>query len=164
MNYKTIILGVLVILAIAGAYMYPKAVISFGSATGTTFNSAKIALVNVAPATSAASSTSILNTDDSARWVEAGYATCTGTGSESLVQASLKFTLSTTSVASQGLQGNTNITASIPVSTTTAFSNNATTTSNSTVLAYWPSGTYMTILTSATTTAACTVGVAYNPS
>ncbi len=137
---------------------------NFGSSAGVNFNSAKVALVTVAPSTSAASSTSILNTDASGRWIEGAYAGCTGTGSESVAQLALGYSAATTSVANLGAQGNTNTAARLTIATSSAFSNISSTTPNFDMKAYWPSSTYLTFTFTATTSAACVIGVSYIPS
>lgn len=156
--------------AIWGGYLYP--IVSSpkaGSPVGATFNDGKVAQVNISPATLTSTSTSILNTDGSARWVaDFGFTGCTtvgnsftsvtGTGlAQWLVQAA------TTSVPNQGLQGNTNYALNMTVatsSTSAAYLQSA----SSTVPAqqgYWAPNTYMTFTFNATNTAACTVELDY---
>lgn len=152
--------------AIYGAYQYPKQQFIASSPVGSTFGDAKIASVNMTPATSGATSTSILNTDGSARWVaNYGMTACTGAGSSFTFLtgagiANLLLQAATTSVPNQGLQGNTNYALNLQVATTTAFSNSASSTSP--VLGgYWPANTYLTFTFNATNTAACTVEIDY---
>ena len=101
------ILGALVIIGLAGSYFvgfeYPQIPASFGSPVGTTFNTAKVAMTNYTPSASAASSTSILNTDASTRYIVSSTVACNGVNGQGGT-----FTFATTSVANEGLQGNTN--------------------------------------------------------
>lgn len=163
------------IVAALGGFVAAALVVTFvdtpqaapaGSPVGSSFTAAKIAAVNISPATAGATSTSILNSDGSARWVLSGFTSCTGTGSSQTFLtgaglAAFRMQAATTSVANLGAQGNVNFAINMIVSTSTALSNNATTTSNSNFLAYWPTGTYMTFTFNATNTAACTAGVYY---
>lgn len=142
-----------------------------GSSVGSSFTTAKIASVNITPLTAGATSTSILNTDASARWAY-GYtiADCTGLSSSytypntnATALANLLLQVATTSIANLGLQGNTNYFANLVVSTSTyagQFSNSSTTTAP-VMAGYWPSGTYLTFTFNATNTAACTVAAYY---
>jgi len=175
------LLVVLVLLMVYVAFF--KASPAYGSAVGTKFNSAKIAAVNISPATAAATSTSLLNTDDSGRWVQSGFAACTGTGTSLTYLTGagltgLKVQAATTSVSSEGLQGNVNYAMDLAIATSSSYTNNATstaqiasTTANGSftggtnpLWTYWPSNSYLTFTFNATNTAACTVGVYYIPS
>lgn len=165
------ILGAVIIAAaIYGAYLYPKSVSSFGSAVGTTFNTAKIASVNMTPTTSAATSTSILNTDASARWVKSVDTFCTGVGTSytfpdtQVGLASFKLTVATTSTAAQS--NSTNFAGNVTLATSTPWEQSASSTISSatsvnTDLYYWPSATYLTFTFNATNTAACTISASY---
>lgn len=167
--------------AIVGAYKYPaidvaqivsdvRATLSVGSPVGTTFGSGKIASVNITPTDRTATSSSILNTDTSARWVQAGFAGCTGVSSvftdiTGTGLALWQVQAATTTVSGQGAQGNTNLALNLTVATTTAFSNNASSTVPVGVQGYWAPNTYLTFTFNATSSAAvCTVGVVYRAS
>lgn len=166
-----VVLGIVVI----GGYFSPGGsstiVQSFGSATGTTFGTAKIANVNVAPLTGAATSTSILNSDASDRIVNriniaCGAVDTPGTFLTGAGLASFTLKLATTSVSSQGLQGNANlIGAAMVIATSTNAVLISTTTpaiaGNVAAFDRWASGSYLTFLFNATSTASCTVGVDY---
>lgn len=141
-----------------------------GSPAGSTFNDAKFAAVSMAPATSAASTTSILNTDGSGRWLSGELVACTGIGTSGTSVANLTVQAATTSVSGAGLGGNTNLAMNIVVSTTSAaFSMNASSTlasgvSTGTDLYYWPAGTYLSFLFNSTNVGTCVVKADYTPS
>jgi hypothetical protein len=158
----TAVAAVVIGAAIWGGYLYPKSSPSAGSAVGSTFGDAKVAMVNMAPATSAASSTSILNTDGSTRFVESLEADCTGVATAGTSVATMTITGATTTVANEGLQGNTN-TFSGTIATTTAFSllSSVIASTGSAVAYVWPANTYLTFLFNTTNTASCVVGVHY---
>lgn len=138
----------------------------FGSPVGTTFNTAKVVAVNITPSTQGATSTSVLNTDATARYIaNYGMVGCTGVGTSQTDLtgtglAALLVQAATTSVANQGLQGNTNYAMNLTVSTSTTFVNSSTSTP-SVMAGYWAAGTYMTFTFNATNTAACTVEMDY---
>lgn len=137
---------------------------TFGSPVGSTFSTQKIASVNINPnGLTNSTSTSILNTDSSARYiVDYGTAACTGLLIASTSVANLAVQAATTSVANLGLQGNTNYALNLTVSTSSSFASlNSTTTMPNNFLGVWPSLTYMTFTFNATDTGACTVGVGY---
>lgn len=167
------ILGIVAAVVLAGtiygAYQYPQNQLLAGSAVGTTFSTAKVAQVNISPATQSATSSSVLNTDASDRFLEGNYfSSCTGVGTSQTNLtgtglAALTISMATTSVSSLGSQGNTQL-GVVTVSTSTAFSNNASTTINTDYRGDWASGTYLTFTFNATNTAACTVGVHYHAS
>lgn len=142
-----------------------------GSAAGTTFNSAKVAQVNMSPSTASATTTSLQNTDGSDRWVTDSFVNCTGDSTSKTFLtgtglAALTLKTATTSVANLGLQGSTAYATNITVSTSTNFTYNASTTPSVAIgtgaVAYlWKAGSYLTFLFNATSSAACTVGVHY---
>lgn len=161
--------AVIVAGTIYGAYLYPTSQISFGSPAGTTFNSAKIAAVDITPLTAGATSTSILNTDASARYVASfGFAGCTGQGTSFTYPntnatglAAELIQVATTSVPNNGLQGNTNYALNMTVPTSSAvYVQNSSSTPPSNA-GYWASGTYLTFTTNATNTGACIFEVDY---
>lgn len=168
----SLVLAVVIGGAIYGAYQYPQIPTIFGSSVGSTFTTQKMVAVNMAPLTAAATSTSILNTDSSARWIaDFGLAGCTGAGSSFTYPnnsgtglAALLIQAATTSVANQGLQGNTNYALNMTVSTSSpAYTESATSTLASNA-GYWAPNTYMTFTFNATNTAACIVEMDYIPS
>lgn len=183
---KNVLLSVLVIGAVLGTFAFfnvsPfRSVIeqAVGSAVGSTFNTAKIAAVDMSPATNAATSTSILNTDASARWVEGAIVACTGiqnafTNTTGTGLASYLLQAATTSVANLGSQGNTNLAVNLTVATGTTgaavFSYSATSTASAGTSApnpvafYWAPSTYLTFTFNATSTGACIVKTSYIPS
>lgn len=171
MNYLKYVAAVIILggILLAGI-TYPEVKqISFSSPVNTTFGDSKLAGINMSPATSAATTASILNTDGSARWITGYDIACTGNVASN-GQASMLVQAATTSAAGLGLAGNTNLAANIAVSTTSAlFSQTASSTLASAVttgtdLYYWPAGTYLSFLFNATSTGACTVTAKYIPS
>jgi len=132
-----------------------------GSAAGTTFQTAKVAAVNFAPATSAASSTSILNSDAGNRYITDTFLDCLGANGQGFqtIQGA------TTSVASLGLQGSINYFASTTATTTAAANNMYVSTSTEGALGsetrVWGAGSYITFVVSSTNSGACTAGVHY---
>lgn len=165
----SLVLAVAVGAAIVGAYFYPQEVKNFGSPVGSTFNTAKIAAVNMSPLTLAATSSSVLNTDSSNRYVESLNADCTGVGTSGGATgagvATWTITAATTTVANEGSQGNTNTFVG-SVATTTPYSllSSVIATTGTGINYVWAPGSYMTFLFNATNTAACVVGVHYLPS
>lgn len=162
MKQNLILAGLVLVLgvAIVGGYYFPKVQLSVGSPAGTTFNTAKIAAVSYTPSTSAASSTSILNTDTSTRIITGGFSSCNGTNGQGFT-----LTVATTSVASQGLQGNANYAENIVATTTTTSTNFYVGSTTEGVITntsrLWPSGTYLSFVASAVNAGTCTVGVNY---
>jgi len=147
--------------AVAIYVKYATPSVSFGSPVGVTFNNAKIVSINISPATSAASSSSVLNTDTSARWIaNYGMAACTGVGTAGTSVANFNVQAATTSVANEGLQGNTNLALNLNIATS-SVNVNASTSTPSAQAGYWAAGTYMTFLFNTTNTAACTVEMDY---
>lgn len=167
---KNLLSGIIVIAAILGAFAFfgltpfgKQIVQEFGATAGSTFNTAKVAAVNFTPATSAASSTSMLNTDANTRYVTGGFVACQGVGGQGGA-----FTAATTSVANLGLQGNTNLAENIFATTsapTITFMYSASSTQPAALTTginfAWAAGTYLTFVDSLTNTGVCTVGVNY---
>ncbi len=157
-----------------GGYKFllsPTAIMQVASATpvGSTFNTAKTAYISVAPATLAASSTSILNPDTNGSYVTSLNSACTNVGNSftsitGTGLASLTLTAATTSVPNNGAQGNTNTIVGTQA-TTTPFSllQAAVSSTGSAVSDFWAGGTYLTLTYNATNTMACTAGVTYIP-
>ncbi len=141
----------------------------YGSPVGTTFNTAKVAAINITPSAIAASSTSMLNGDTSNRFITDDFWQCVGSNGQGL-----SVVAATTTIANLGLQGNANY----------IMANNFATTSTTNVVEsivasttegvlpgtsrVWPSGTYLTFVMGTTSnanfignTGTCTVGVHY---
>lgn len=167
----TVVGVVVLVLAIAGGYMFPRvttiiragAVSTSGTYNNTTFNSQII----FNPLTS--TSTSILNTGASDRAIENTVVYCTAIGNPLtyLTGAGLaSWTLleATTTTSGNGLQGNTNYIANMTIATT---SNSYIATTTEGVLyaysRYWPVNTYMTFNFNATTTGSCSIEVGWLP-
>lgn len=156
-----LVLAVVIGGAIWGAYQYPKAQMVLGSPTGAMFGDGKVAATNYSPATSAASTTSMLNTDGSTRYITDEFASCSGVNGQGST-----FTAATTTVAgSTGLQGNINFILNAAATTTTSSTFEYVASSTEGVLTYtsrlWPANTNLTFLSSATNAGLCTVGVHY---
>lgn len=171
-TYLKVIAVLVVIAAIAGAYAYPKYQNTVGSSVGSTFSTQKMIAVDMSPLTGTATSTSILNTDASARWIaDFALTGCTGAGTSYTYPntnatglANLLIQAATTSVASQGLQGNTNYALNMIVSTSSPIYTESASSTLAVQAGYWASGTYMTLTFNATNTAACIVEMDYIPS
>ncbi len=172
-NTPIVVVFVLLAIIAIGGYFYPvpaSQVVSSG--LGSTFGTAKIAAINMSPVNGSATSSSILNTDASDRWIQSGFGSCTGVGTSqaflgSAGLAALLIQAATTSAnasAGAGLAGNVNLGLNLTVSTSTTNSNNASSTVPVAVSGRWPSGSYLTFNFNATNTAACVVGVNYVPS
>lgn len=169
---KYIITGIvcLIVGAIAGFILAPRQNVSYTvqgiSSPGATNSSAKEYTVTMAPLLAAGTTTSLLNTDGTDRFIKDSFAACTGVGTSNAYLtgtggiAALLVQMSTSTVGSTGLQGNTNYASSITISTTTPWAYTSTSTLAATGVAglIWPSGTYLNITFNATNTAACTVG------
>lgn len=164
-NLKEGLVGVIMLLVIVGAYVYPRQSpqLAGASPAGSTFTTSKEASVVYLPATSAASSTSILNTDANNRFITSGTVACFGTNGQGGT-----FTVATTTIPNLGLQGNTNYAENIVATTTTSSLLMYTASSTEGVLTYtsrvWPAGVYETVVDSAVTGASCTISLHYVPS
>lgn len=176
---KNILIGIALVGAVLGSvaffgYSPFLKVVStvFGSPAGTTFNNAKIAAVDITPSSVSATSSQILNTDSSNRYIESIGSACTGVGPAlglALANNGWALQAATTSVAGLGLAGNTNLAGNLPISTSTQFAYAASSTvssgnTSSSDLWIWPSNTYLSFLYTATNTAACIAKVSYLPS
>ena len=172
MTYLKYIVWVVLAAIAIGAYFYPVVSPSLGSAAGSTFSTAKVAAVDMSPATASATSTSLLNTDASARWITKFYVNCTGVGTSQtyLTGAGLSTWTMTAGTSSSATQiAITNLAGNLTLGTTTSFSQNASSTVASAIAAntdlwYWPAGTYLQFTFNATNTAACIVGANYDAS
>lgn len=172
---QKIIAGIVLVGLIAiGGYYFPKSskttVIAGSSPTGATFGDAKVAAVIIAPATTNATSSGILNTDGSDRYVTDSFVACASLGTSFTwnnagtggLLAGFKFSASTSTVATQN--GNTNFSMNVNVATTTPTDSFvASSTEGFPLFAgrRWASGTYEVFTANATNTAVCTVGLHY---
>lgn len=171
MNYTKLIVGFLVLVAIAGGYFFPKVYRVVGSAVGTTFATAKVAAVNFSPTSATASSTFILNTDGSDRYILDSFAMCTAIGTSftaytgaGLTSAAVVFQMSTSSATTAGNIANTNYASNLAIATSTGAVNLVASSTEGVIFGYsriWPSNTYLGIFANATNTAVCNVGVHY---
>lgn len=174
MNKTSLVIGAVVALLIGFAVgtvlspaevaVAPQGVSSVGSSNFT----ARLASITMAPSTASATTTSILNNGGTDRAIESAFISCNtvGTSQTFTTGAGLSawnLKIATTSVASTGLQGNTNYAADMSISTSTADAYSATSTNPAPnpVSRIWPVNTYLTFLFNATNTAACTVGAHY---
>lgn len=178
MSTKNIILGIVVLLGIAGViggYQYPKSQIvqvAGTSPSGSTFNVAKFAgiAVNLALPGANGTSTSILNTDSNDRYVTSFKVGCEGVGTSQTAYtgaglSALLLKVGTTTTAAPAtftsfaaVALNFTVTTSTPV---VLVSSSTLLTATSSLAAAWPTQTYMTFYWNATNTAACTEGVEY---
>ena len=164
MNKITIsVISVLIAAAIVGAYFYPQVPQSFGAVvTGaTTANTARIAQTTLLLSSSAATSTSILNTDAQDRYIVNAEVFCSGMAATSTGQASnLTFVIATSSTA--GIAGANSIVISPALTATPPAEFYATqTTINTADFRRWAAGSYLTFLATATSSASCTPDVNY---
>lgn len=167
-----LVLALVITGAIVGAYYYPHLAQNVGSATGTTFNTAKFAGVVISLANPGANgtSTSILNTDSFDRYVTSWKVACNGVGTSQTAYtgaglSSLKVSVgTTTSAAPATFLSFAAIASAQNLSTSTTVlevSSSTLQSATSSLAARWPSNTYLTFSFNATNTAACTVGADY---
>lgn len=172
MNKKTqyIAYGVLVVLGVLGLF-FPRmagvgSLAGASSPVGTTNSTAKFYQVVMTPSTSAASSTSLLNTDGTDRVISSSQGACTGVGTSLSYLtgagiASWTVNMATSSTAAQ--TGSVNYAANLTISTSSALLDyvaaSTTTPFPNDIARIWPAGTYLTITFNATNTATCTLGV-----
>lgn len=181
MNKKLSIALIVVALIALGGYFYPGSTSStviqqvpspsFGTASpaGSTFNTAKIAAVAMAPATGSATSSSITNTDATDRYVLATEIGCQNIGTSLTAYtgtglANLLLTIGTTTVAGSNLApwariGQITVATATPQSFLSASSTLLTATSS--LAAIWHTGENMQFTWNATNTASCSVGIRY---
>lgn len=170
-----VLLVVLALVAVGGYYFPGSQIVhdqsvTYGSTTGTTFNTAKVAAVVFTPATGSATSTSILNTDASDRKIQSFFYDCSGVGTSltaytgaGLTSGGLIFSYATTSTANPNTPQTTNA-INLTVATSTPDSYNiigAATTTPTALQRVWATGSYATFSSNATNTASCVVGVNY---
>lgn len=169
----SVILAAVIALAIIGGYYFPKyQILASASPTGSTFGDAKFAGVVVSLATPGANgtSTSILNTDTSDRYVTSTKVGCenigtsrtayTGTGLASL-QVSIGTTTSANPASFLSFAAITTGTIIGTSSVNNLFSSSTLQTATTSLSVIWPANTNMTFYFNATNTAVCTVGVDY---
>jgi len=170
MTNKNLTIAVFIIGLIAiGAYFYPKVnqMMKTGSAVGTTFNSAKVAAINMTISTGTATSSSLYNSDGSDRYIIDAFSVCSGVATSYTAYtgtglASLNWKMATTSTSAPAILTNTNYVANMNMATTTSVAMASSTVGDlATGNRTWAAGTYLTIQPNATNTAACTAGVHY---
>ncbi len=179
---KKTIIGViaLIVIAVIGLKVWQDGhQVAGASPAGSTFNTAKFAGVTASFLTS--TSTSVLNTDANDRYIIALKYGCTGVGSSytqvtgvPLTSAGLTLKAATTSTAAPFAPlsvSNSNLAISTTVATSSAQAGVLTFASSTQALTnylsynqIWLAGSYLTLFTNATNTAACTIGVEYLPS
>lgn len=135
------------------------------SGAGSTFSTAKIAEVIINPSVVTASSSSILNTDVSARIITDSVWSCSGSNGQGLSVVG-----ATTSVTGVGLNGNINYFMNSFATTTVASQIEYVASSTEGIQTYtnrlWPAGTYATFVMGTTSTfvgnaGSCQVAVHY---
>lgn len=141
-----------------------------GSPVNTTFNTAKVAAVNITPSSNTATSTSILNSDTSDRIITDAFVTCSNVGNvfaqtaAGLASAGWNWQAATTAAATPATLGaNANLAMNVIVATTSAAdAYTASTTYTQVFNRRWGTGTYMTFWENATSSSAvCQAGVHY---
>ncbi len=145
-----------------------------GTPVGSTFNTAKVAMINwtfaaVTGANGVATTTSVFNGDSSDRIIQAVQFDCSAVGTSNTAYTgaglrSLILKAATTSTSAPNIVSNTNVVFSSDIATTSADVYLATTTPGLTgtvPFRRWASGSYLSFFSNATNTAACTIGVTY---
>lgn len=167
MNNKSLLVSVIVVLLVAvGGYFYPKAHILAGavSPSGSYYNDQNASSIVFTPSTG--TSTSILNNGGSDRAIIATRAYCSSIGTSQTFTTGVGLTsngwtllAATTSVANQGLQGNTNYILNGFIGTTSPLGTYYLASTTEGVIQYvariWPVNTYLTFNSNATNTATC---------
>lgn len=173
MNYIKYIVGAVILGAILWAGItYPIPVLFGSSTAGNTFNAAKFAgiVANLAAPGSNATSSSVLNSDSTDRYVTGVRYGCSGIGSSRTAYtgaglASLQLTVGTTSTAAPAaVPSQAFLVASALVIATSSVNNTAGSSTPTVALGnagLWTAGSYMTFWLNATNTAVCTFGVDY---
>ena len=170
---SVVVIGIAIGLIVA-KFLAPRVELTAGaSAVGATFTTAKEAAITWT-LSNGATTTSILNTDASDRYIKAAQAMCTGVGTSYTAVtgaglASLTITAATTSAAAPASITNVNtFLTSQTLATSSASSYFSTSTpqlgGGSPFTDYtriWASGSYITFASNATSTATCTIGVTY---
>ncbi len=163
-TYLKIIGALVVVAAIAGAYLYPQASTIVGSSTGSTFSTAKVASIVMAPISNTSTSTSILNADASNRLVlDAGVVCPSGLtnmfAGNALGVATFNWYAATSAVAAPtvSIAGATFAAMNITVATSSPAGATATSTYTNTYARIWNAGSYMVFQTNATSSGAICV-------
>lgn len=172
----SIIFAVVIVAAVYGAYQYPHSesvTQSFGTTSGTA-GTRHIAQFSFNPTTASATTSSILNSDGQDRVVTSVDVACSGLGTSrvaytggGLTSLGLLFSVATTAASAPAALGNTNFTYGPGgIATTSATFWEASSTPGTTGVTIdasrrWAAGSYMTISSNATNTAACFVDVNY---
>jgi len=169
MSNKSLTVSLLVVLIVAiGGYIYPQAqsLVQGISTSGSNFNGPSDATAVTSLLTS--TSTSIQNTGGNDRAITSDHAFCQSVGTSNGYLtgggiASLTLQAATTSVANQGLQGNTNYVFNTTIATTSGLAAYYVASSTEPIPSYigriWPAGSWLTFNTNATNTAACSFSV-----
>jgi hypothetical protein len=156
--------------AFFGLTPYGKTLVQqFGaSPAGTTFNTAKVAAININPQSKTSTSTSLYNGDASDRIVTDGFVSCSGLtsmkGATSAGVAKFNWTAATSSTAAPApsIAARKFAALQVTLGTSTAYNEIATSTFTVPWGHLWKAGTYMIFQTNATSSAAaCQVGVHY---
>ncbi len=137
------------------------------SGTGNTYHAATFAFN---PTTAAATTSSIVNGDAQDRIVTAAYVSCSGVGSSNTAYtgaglANLTFTMATTAASAPAALVNVAYVLQQNVATSTVDTQVASTSISKFATGNairWQAGSYMSISSNATNTAACTVTVPYS--
>jgi hypothetical protein len=174
---KHIVVGVVAVAAALGAVAFfgfspfMKTVVQqFGTVTaGTTFNTAKVASVDMIPISSSATSSSVYNGDANDRVVTDAFVSCYATTSTAFAQngaglANWTWLAATTSGSAPATLTNTNYVMNLNVATSsTDDSYAATSTYTPHIWQRWKAGSYITFQPNGTTTntVSCNVGVHY---
>ena len=168
---KYIIIGLVILLAgiVVGRVYFSKTQIFAGaSPVGSTFSSKKIAAIVMAPATSAATSSSILNSTGNDQYISSIEAGCEKVASSNTYLtggglSALSLTIGTSSTASQPASVNAVGQGALTISTSSPYftvsSSTAVMPGNPLVNSIWAAGSYLNFTFNATNTAVCTVGV-----
>lgn len=171
MSPKALSLGLIVvgIVAILGL-RFPHAELQNATAApaGSTFGTQKQGSISFIPSSTTATSTSILNSDSTDRFLTIEQSACQGVGTSFTSVSALTLKAATTSTASPGVVTNTNLAESITIATSSTYFVSATSTNSSIGQSaiglgslVWPAGSYLTFWVNATNSAVCTVGFQY---
>lgn len=174
---KNILYGAVVVGAVLGAVAFfgfspflKTIVKDFGTTSGTS-GTQQVATFAFNPTIASATTSSVLNGDTQDRVVTGSDVACSGVGTSKTAYtgaglAAVTFTMSTTSTANPAALTQTNYVLNATFATSTTDSYVSTTSANVVNSATgngvrWQAGSYMTISSNATNTAACVVGVKY---
>ncbi len=165
-TYFIVAIAILLVGVSIGVHFGGKSFVGATSVAGTTFNTAKVAQINLSLASASATSTSLLNTDDNDRIVTDAFATCSGLGTSLTAYtgaglAALTIQAATSSTATLGLNANLNYALNVTMATATADGYTATSTYTLVASRRWAAGSYMVFFSNATNTALCSPGVHY---